>query len=410
MTVAFGFRIILSAATAHEKSKQKTEEKRQNIQCSRQTMRCMTLQCVFTRLEHRSSAESTPRFSRLLTQTLQNMPVYSMTGFAATPEATQQHESNNAGQKPPAVPLQFELRSVNSRFLDLHFKLPDSLRSHEPLLRQLVRGCLARGKVEIRARIAATPSQPQQTGSLFDTQLLTDVLEQCETAQQTVLRHMPDALPLRVVDVLQYAQPLTGGEPDAAKSPTEEAVREAMLAALQTLQATRAREGQALAQLMLKIIMTLRQLTQQAEPLIPALIEQQRQRFLTRWGEALQETAATSAPVTATARQGSEAQQRALSEATAYALRIDVAEELNRLQLHLSEIERVLQTGTAPITAAATSGRPAGVGKRLEFLIQELHREANTLGSKSGTAELSAISVDMKVHIEQLREQVQNIE
>lgn len=374
-------------------------------------MRCMTLQCVFSQLEHRSSAESTPRFSQLLTQTLQNMPVYSMTGFAATPEATQPHESNKAGDQPPHSPLQFELRSVNSRFLDLHFRLPDSLRNHEPLLRQLARKQLARGKVDVRARIADTSSQAQPEGLLFDTQLLTDVLEQCETAQQTVLRHMPDALPLRVVDVLQYAQALTAGEPDTAASPTEETVRKAMLAALQTLQAERAREGQALAQLMLKTIVALRQLAQQAEPLIPALVEQQRQRFLTRWGEALQETAATSAPVTATARQEAEAQQRALSEATAYALRIDVAEELNRLQLHLSEIERVLQTGTASTAAAtATSGRPAGVGKRLEFLIQELHREANTLGSKSGTAELSAISVDMKVHIEQLREQVQNIE
>lgn len=380
------------------------------MQRSRQTMQSMALQCVFSQLEHRCSAESTPRFSRLLTQTLQNMPVYSMTGFAATPKATQPHESNKAGDQPPLSPLQFELRSVNSRFLDLHFRLPDSLRSHEPLLRQLAREHLARGKVEIRARIATVSPQPQQTDSLFDAQSLESALKQCEAAQQTVHRQIPDALPLRVADVLQFAQQLTAGEPDTTAAPTVETVREAMLAALQTLQTERAREGQALAQVMLKTVTALRQLAHRAEPLVPELVEQQRQRFLTRWDEALQEAASSAVAITAAARPEAEAQQRALSEATSYALRIDVAEELDRLKLHLNEIEHVLQAGTAPAPAAPTRGRPAGAGKRLEFLIQELHREANTLGSKSGTAELSTISVDMKVHIEQLREQVQNIE
>jgi len=91
------------------------------------------------------------------------------------------------------------------------------------------------------------------------------------------------------------------------------------------------------------------------------------------------------------------ARERALTEATAFALRIDVAEELTRLNAHLDEIERLLDKG-------------GEIGKRLEFLIQELHREANTLGSKSAALELTRISVDMKVLIEQMREQVQNLE
>ena len=133
----------------------------------------------------------------------------------------------------------------------------------------------------------------------------------------------------------------------------------------------------------------LRQLAAQAQPMLPQLVELQRQRFLDRWNEALgaaQADAATSA-----------AQERALAEATAFAIRIDVAEELTRLQSHLDEIERLIHKG-------------GEVGKRLDFFIQELHREANTLGSKSSSLELTRISVDMKVLIEQMREQVQNIE
>ena len=125
---------------------------------------------------------------------------------------------------------------------------------------------------------------------------------------------------------------------------------------------------------------------------VPKLVEQQRLRFLERWREALALADANLPPETA--------QERALTEATAFAIRIDVAEELSRLAAHLAEIDDWLVSG----------GKNESVGKRLDFLIQELHREANTLGSKSATMELTRISVDMKVLIEQLREQVQNLE
>ena len=133
----------------------------------------------------------------------------------------------------------------------------------------------------------------------------------------------------------------------------------------------------------------LRALAQQARPLVPQLVEQQRQRFLERWKEAMGLAEGSATPEAA--------QDRALTEATAFAIRIDVAEELTRLRSHLDEIERLLQRG-------------GEVGKRLDFLIQELHREANTLGSKSSSLELTRVSVDMKVLIEQMREQVQNLE
>jgi len=122
---------------------------------------------------------------------------------------------------------------------------------------------------------------------------------------------------------------------------------------------------------------------------VPQLVEQQKNRFLERWSEAMALTDGSTPPQAA--------QDRALTEATAFAIRIDVAEELTRLASHLDEIDRLVQAG-------------GEIGKRLDFLIQELHREANTLGSKSPALELTRISVDMKVLIEQMREQVQNIE
>ena len=126
--------------------------------------------------------------------------------------------------------------------------------------------------------------------------------------------------------------------------------------------------------------------------MVPAVVKKQQERFLERWSEALSNASASQATVSAEA-----ARDRALGEAAAFAIRIDVAEELSRLVAHLDEIERLLKVG-------------GEIGKRLDFLIQELHREANTLGSKSAALELTSVSVEMKVLIEQMREQVQNIE
>ena len=153
--------------------------------------------------------------------------------------------------------------------------------------------------------------------------------------------------------------------------------------------AARAREGARLAKLIRERVAQLRELARAAEPLVPQAVQAQKERFIARWNEALASGDGQVGPEAA--------QERALAEATAFAIRIDVAEELGRLAAHLDEIEAVLKKG-------------GEVGKRLDFLIQELHREANTLGSKSAALELTRVSVDMKVLIEQMREQVQNIE
>jgi uncharacterized protein (TIGR00255 family) len=159
--------------------------------------------------------------------------------------------------------------------------------------------------------------------------------------------------------------------------------------ALQALLEARQREGARLATMLIERIGQLRALARQAVPLVPQLVAQQRQRFMDRWAEAMALAEGAVAP--------DAAQDRALTEATAFAIRIDVAEEITRLDSHLDELERLINKG-------------GEIGKRLDFLIQELHREANTLGSKSAALELTRISVDMKVLIEQMREQVQNIE
>lgn len=303
------------------------------------------------------------------------MAVYSMTGYASAQlEAPVNEERQNA----PHRQLGLEIRSVNSRFLDLSFRLAEELRAQEPVLRALLTAKLKRGKVEVRAFFAETGD----SGSLPDPS--PQVLQRLCSIQDTVKAWLPDAAPLSVSDVLRLSS--AGSAPAADWS---EQLKKLAQGALKDLTTAREREGERLAATLLDRVSQLRALAKQAGPLVPQLVEQQRQRFMERWKEAMGLAEGSVAPEMA--------QDRALTEATAFAIRIDVAEELTRLDSHLDEIEHLLKKG-------------GEVGKRLDFLIQELHREANTLGSKSAAMELTKISVDMKVLIEQMREQVQNIE
>lgn len=297
-----------------------------------------------------------------------------MTGYASA----QHSASAEGGQAPEGNSrLGLEIRAVNSRFLDLSFRLPDELRAHEPALRTLLTARLKRGKVEVRAAIDVDASHTLSTPSSAQLQRLVGL-------QDTVQAWLPKARELSVADVLRLCSGSSGPATDwSAIVPAlaEQAVEE--------LLASREREGKRLTGMLLDRIAQLRELAKQAAPLVPQLVEQQRQKFLERWKDAMALGEGAVAPEAA--------QERALAEATAFAIRIDVAEEITRLASHLDELERLLKKG-------------GDIGKRLDFLIQELHREANTLGSKSATLELTRISVDMKVLIEQMREQVQNIE
>ena len=305
------------------------------------------------------------------------MPVYSMTGFASVQGHAPAANADGSPTAQPPVRMGLEIRSVNSRFLDLVFRLPEELRQLEPVLRELVSRAVKRGKVEVRASLDATDSAGMVSPS-------PQTLQRIASLQSKVQDWMPDARSLSVADILRMSAS------SASHAPVEEAVwTDLARQAVQSLLGARAREGERLANMLLGHIEQLHKLAEQAGPLVPQLVEQQRLRFLERWKDAL---AAQEGQVSAEA-----AQDRALSEATAFAIRIDVAEELTRLRAHLDEIARLLKKG-------------GDVGKRLDFLIQELHREANTMGSKSAMLEVTRISVDMKVLIEQMREQVQNIE
>jgi uncharacterized protein (TIGR00255 family) len=302
------------------------------------------------------------------------MPVYSMTGYASVQHAPAFTEDSAST---PNVRLGLEIRAVNSRFLDLTFRLPDELRSQEPVLRSLLTARLKRGKVEVRAAIDvdASASLPQPTPAL---------LQRMQAVQDMVQAWLPDAKGLTVSDALRLA-----GGSNAVAVDWQTAVPSLAESALDALMDARAREGKRLAEMLQDRLQQLRTLAAQAVPLVPQLVEQQRHRFLERWQEAMGLTEGQVAPEAA--------RERALSEATAFAIRIDVAEEITRLNSHLDEVERLIKKG-------------GEIGKRLDFLIQEMHREANTLGSKSAALDLTRISVEMKVLIEQMREQVQNIE
>jgi len=305
------------------------------------------------------------------------MSVYSMTGYACAQHSTANNTPEQESKSSTASQLGIEIRSVNGRFLDLSFRLPEELRSFEPALREKLGARLKRGKVEMRVSIESSVPALVAEPSIR-------LLQRLNAIQDNVKAWLPDARALSVAEVIGL-----GSRDPTAEHDWQQELVGLTETALQALMTAREREGARLALMLLDRIAQLRALSAQAAPLIPQLVAQQRQRFMDRWAEAMSLTDGTPMPEMA--------HDRALAEATAFAIRIDVAEELTRLASHLDELERLVNQG-------------GEIGKRLDFLIQELHREANTLGSKSAALELTRISVDMKVLIEQMREQVQNIE
>ena len=314
------------------------------------------------------------------------MAVYSMTGYAsaaAAPASTHETAPSADNLAPRSASasqaqLSVEIRSVNGRFLDLAFRLPDEFRSLEPSMRELLAATFKRGKIELRLNTRNDSEshwpqpQPEQLNRLV-------------RLESTVQGWLPKAQGLSVHEVLQWCKS------SAVAEKLDEAALDATRRCIAGLREARGREGERLVAVLMERVARLRALAALAEPLVPAVVKRQQQRFLERWTEALEASGAAQT----ISREA--LQERALNEAAAYSIRIDVAEELARLRSHLDEIARLLKAG-------------GEVGKRLDFLIQELLREANTLGSKASALELTNISVEMKVAIEQLREQVQNIE
>ncbi|WP_205617540.1 YicC/YloC family endoribonuclease [Pelomicrobium methylotrophicum] len=284
-----------------------------------------------------------------------------MTGFAV------------ASRDLPEATLNVEVRSVNHRFLDIQIRLPDELRSLEPEIRDRLAGRLTRGKVDCRIGIVASPVQ-QQTGTLN-----TEMLARLKSLEHLVRATFPEATGLTVSDVLRW--PGVFDQATLSVDTVREPCLELLGQVLNELVAARRREGERLKELLLERVARMEALVEEVAPRIPALIAAYQERLSNRLREAMVNLE----------------DERIRQEFTLFASKIDVDEELTRLTAHLQEVKRVL-----------ASGGPAG--KRLDFLMQELNREANTLGSKSVDAEVSRIAMELKVLIEQMREQIQNVE
>jgi uncharacterized protein (TIGR00255 family) len=285
--------------------------------------------------------------------------IHSMTGYAS------------AARDLPQLSLAAELKSVNSRYLDIQFRLPDELRSLEPPLRELIAGRVTRGKVECRVAISAAAGAGPQLA------LNDDLLAALAEASRKVRKVIPDAAPLRIGEVLHW--------PGVLAEDRTALVRDAALAllkqALDEFSATRAREGGKLASMLLDRVERMEALLASIQPLLPEAVAAYEERLAGRLREAL----------------GASDEERIRQEIALFGVKVDVAEELSRLGAHLHEVRRVVSGGGV-------------VGKRLDFLMQELNREANTLASKSVSKELSDASLEFKLLIEQMREQIQNIE
>jgi uncharacterized protein (TIGR00255 family) len=291
--------------------------------------------------------------------------ILSMTGFAV---ASAELDSGS---------LSLELRAVNHRYLDIQLRMPDELRGFEGVLREAITAQLQRGKVECRINFAVRSAQGGAT-------LNRGLLQQLAAWNREIQTALPDARSLGVADVLRWNGVLE--TPTASADVLRDTLLDLLQSALQEFSATRAREGEKLRDFLLQRLERIEALRIGVMPLVPSAIAAYEQKLGTRLREAMQ---------------GTQAQdiwdERIRQELALFAAKIDVDEELSRLASHLTEMRRILTHGGT-------------VGKRLDFLMQELNREANTLGSKSVDAEVSRTAMEMKILIEQMREQIQNLE
>jgi uncharacterized protein (TIGR00255 family) len=287
--------------------------------------------------------------------------IYSMTGYAV------------ASTETPRGTLSLELRSVNSRFLDLQFRVADELRALESTLREMITARLARGKVDCRLYFAAGVTRPGRQS--LNQAALEDLARLAAQAAQA----LPGAAAMRVADALRWPGVLTESALDEEQ--TRATVEQLGSKALDELLAARAREGTRLAAIVGERVAEMRRRLAEVAPLVPQALAAYQEKLAQRLREAM----------------GTADDERIRAELAVFSMKTDVDEELTRLATHFDEVERAL-------------GKGGAVGKRLDFLAQELNREANTLASKAATQKISDCALELKLLIEQVREQVQNIE
>ncbi len=287
--------------------------------------------------------------------------ILSMTGYAS-------QEYNTANGV-----LLIELRSVNHRYLELQLKLDDSCRSFESAVREQIQAKLGRGKVDCRLNIV------RNNAAASALQLNHSVLQQIAESAKEAAQYFPHTQPVNMLEVLQMPGVMGAQVIDAEA--LEQDLKTGLNQALQSLVDAKLREGEKLKNIVLARLQEIESLVTTVKPMMPALIKQYQEKLTSKLAEA----------------HASNDDDRIRQEMVLFAQRIDVDEELSRLDAHIAEVKRILKHDTA-------------AGKRLDFLMQEMNREANTLGSKSVSIETTQISMQLKVLIEQMREQIQNIE
>ena len=303
----------------------------------------------------------------IIRETIVNTPsvIYSMTGYAIATKELADGAFRGA--------LTVEIRAVNNRYLDIQFRLPEELRAVEPALRELLAAKLTRGKIECRVSLTASAEIPVAA------ELNAAMLQQLAALNAQVLKAFPQAGSLRAADVLRWPGML--GADTLPADALRDACRELTAAALAEFIAARAREGAKLKEAILERATAIEQKVAAVAPRMPAAIAAFQEKLNQRLKDALLNAD----------------DERIRQEIVLYAGKIDVDEELTRLKTHMAELRRIL-------------GKGGAAGKRLDFQMQELNREANTLGAKAADIEITQASMDLKLLIEQMREQIQNIE
>ena len=299
------------------------------------------------------------------------MSVSSMTGFAHIQKET------------ILGALSLDLKSVNSRYQEVAIRLPEELRFLEGEIRARLVKAVKRGKIECRLTWMGDTAIVEQS---LDQTALVNVL----SLQEAVLKFKPDARPLTVSNILQFPGLLKPQSIDEDALTGQ--VMEALSEAIDVFAASRIREGEALAVVINGYCDRIVETVKELEPKLPLILENLQTKLEERLKEALTKTLTDHATLTA-----EEINDRIRQEVILYAIKMDVDEEMNRLLTHVKEIRRLLSTG-------------GEVGKKLDFMMQELNREANTLGSKAAAIEMTQTSLALKVNIEKMREQVQNLE
>ena len=296
--------------------------------------------------------------------------VYSMTGYAA------------AQAPSPLGIISLEVRSVNSRFLDLTLRTADELKCTETALRSILTQSVGRGKVEIRTGVKAELNET--SGSINPA-----ALSLIQKLQAEVLSALPDARPMSAAEILAYP----GVVRTAEANPEEltKIVSGLLTTALEAFKKSAEREGAALAEVLKGYCDKIDAIADAVQVRMPDIVAAAQAKLTQRLEDALSKALTAHSQLTS-----EEVSDRIRTEATIYAMKIDVDEEVNRLKTHTKEVRRVL-----------TAGGP--VGKRLDFLMQEMNREANTLGSKAAAIEMTDASLNLKLLIEQMREQIQNL-